>query len=106
MNSSLTFILNDSLGLRSVYGVGLDLLSEGSAGTTHAARGSVAKTPYSNISCLAVIMGETGWTGRNTGWDGKAVIRGFFDVLRGITMAIWGIRPRFEIRADNGRVFL
>jgi hypothetical protein len=21
-------------------------------------------------------MGETGWTGRNTGWDGKAVIRG------------------------------
>jgi hypothetical protein len=22
-----------------------------------------------------VIIGETGWTGRNTGWDGKAVIR-------------------------------
>jgi hypothetical protein len=21
-------------------------------------------------------MGETGWTGRDTGWDGKAVIRG------------------------------
>jgi len=35
------------------------------------ARGRVAKTPYflETISCLARIIGETGDSGRNPGWD-------------------------------------
>ncbi len=62
---------NQSCIVRARY-----LLSRGSAGTTHATRGSVAKTPYFswNISCLAVIMGETGGSGHNPGWDGLAEI--------------------------------
>src|SRR6267143_4540351 len=38
--------------------------------TTHATRGSVAKTPYfpKTISCLAVITGESGDSGRNSGF--------------------------------------
>ncbi|TMI08869.1 hypothetical protein E6H34_03510 [Candidatus Bathyarchaeota archaeon] len=38
-----------------------------------AARGSVAKTPYflETISCLAVIMGETGGSGGNLGFVGR-----------------------------------
>jgi len=38
---------------------------------SHAARGSVAKTPYflETISCLAVIMGETGDSGPNPGFE-------------------------------------
>ena len=38
------------------------MFEQGLTETTHATRGSVAKTPYFswNISWLAVIMGETG----------------------------------------------
>jgi hypothetical protein len=38
--------------------------------TTHATRGRVAKTPYfpETISCLALIIGDTGDSGRNSGF--------------------------------------
>src|SRR5713226_4491236 len=41
--------------------------------TAHATRGSVAKTPYfsRNISCLTLILGESGDLGGNPGWDGN-----------------------------------
>jgi hypothetical protein len=50
-------------------------LSPGSERTSHAARGSVAKTPYfpKTISCPVLILGESGDSGRNPvfGWTWK-----------------------------------
>ncbi len=45
--------------------------------TTHATRGSVAKTPYFSwkISCLARIMGEIGDSGHSLGLDQLGIIR-------------------------------
>src|SRR2546422_3092765 len=84
------------------------LLSQGSEEGSLAARGSVAKTPYflEVISCLAVIMGEMGGSGRNPGFDGRGKRREFYNDLRTIRGARWGRGPRSWIRADNGRFAL
>jgi len=65
----------------------------------HATRGSVAKTPYfpETISCLVLILGETGDSGHNTSWDGdgkKATIPNEFRESSQRT-------SRIEIRAEN-----
>ena len=77
------------------------ILSHGSAGTTHVTRGSVAKTPYFswNISCLAVIMGVTGDSGLNPGWDGIGEMATIPNEFRESQASA----PGFQFRAGIGR---
>jgi hypothetical protein len=69
--------------------------------TTHAAQGSVAKTPYSpeTISCPALILGDSGWSKQDLGFDGSGKLTTFpneFPESR--------VKPlRSEIKAENGR---
>jgi len=69
--------------------------------TTCVSRGVVAKTPYflETISCLALILGETGDSGHSPCLDdsGKktTIPNKFRESLRRVS--------RIEFRADNGR---
>ena len=55
------------------------------------------------MSSLALITGESGWTGRNTGLDGKVKLALFPVDHGGSDREPLGRYFRFEIRADNGR---
>jgi hypothetical protein len=58
---------------RSVLSLSKGFVSQGSERASFAARGSVAKTPYfpETISCLVVIIGESGDLRYNSGLEGK-----------------------------------
>ena len=79
------------------------LLSLDSGGATHATRGSVAKTPYflETVSCLVVIMGETGDSGHGLGFGEIARLRGLPPLLGTFCRVPSGRPTRFEIRADT-----
>jgi hypothetical protein len=64
-------------------------------------RDRVAKTPYfpETISCLARILGETGDSGYNLGWDGDGKMATIPNEFR---ESSWRV-SRIEIRADNRR---
>ena len=75
-------------------------LSLGSESASHVARGSVAKTPYfpETISCLAVIMGETGCSGHSPGCDDNEKKTTIPNEFR----ESWHRIARVEIGAENG----
>ena len=76
-------------------------LSLGSESASHAARGSVAKTPYfpETISCLPLITGETGDSGHSPSCDDNGKKTTFPNEFRESPSG----HSRFAIRADNGR---
>src|SRR6267143_18563 len=64
--------------------------------------GRSLRPPYfpETISCIAMIMGETGQSGHNPGWDGLAEMATIPNEFRESPSEF----PRFKIRANNGRI--
>ena len=76
--------------------------SEGFASTTYATRGSVAKTFYfpEIISCLGLIVGETGDSGHNSCLDGSGRNQGFPERFSGEFQEAFQIQDQGVFRAS------